>query len=181
MIILTRLWDKLNPLKKEIQEGEKLSRILLLGLSFFAILNLYDFCVFVIYAFQFEGIIDSAYWINLIGLLLLPLALFLFVKRKNLGWTLLGSYMFFMLFSFLYDLFLTYLWSETAVTDGLNLNKTDYINYRLLLYSLLILGALFLLFRPAVKALYRVKSSQAFGVLLFGILLIGLLIYMLFI
>ncbi len=176
-----RLKNRLNPLKPGIDKGEKYSRILILGLSVLAILNLYDFFWTLWDYLKADYTLDWPYWVHLISLLVLPGILYLFALRRSIGWILIGAFLFFMLFSFSYDFLITILYGTSDDPQSLDVNMAATINYRLLFYMLLSVGSLILLFNKAVKSLYTIKASQAFGVLLFGIVLIGLLVFTLFV
>lgn len=175
-----RLKNRLNPLMPGIGKGEKYSRILILVYLFFAILNVYDFFWYITEVIDYSGVPHWVYFVNALTYLMLPVILYIFALRKNIGWVLFGGFICYMLFSVSYNFFYTIVMGPSELPDAMQVDTLSLVNFRLLLYTLVDLGALYLMFRPEVRALYLVKKSQAFGVFLFGALLFALFTFTLF-
>jgi len=115
------LFDRLNPFHQGISLTEKSIRMIVFSFSvLFLYLFIKEFKITLLYIKYFtESPLDSSFY--LLPYLLLPIATFIFWKRKRIGWILLSSFVVFATVVTLVMLIQSFLWKPSgyAVFDNL--------------------------------------------------------------
>lgn len=169
--------NKINPIQKGIQTSERIIRFITIIFTGILIFNFYEEFG-LISSFFFDWIMGWEVILYFSFILIPPIAIFLFWKRKKIGWILL-SYVFSYLTVRALFMFFVILDIEA------NQNSLSYLNeisvvaspitflFKVLLFG----GGLFMLFNKEIRAIYKVKKYMLFIPIAVSICVYGILIF----
>jgi len=168
----TSFFDTINPLQQEIPSTEKMIRLITLV---FAGLFLYD--VISDYHMHLSNLKDLPRYpyelgVSFFFLLLLPVAIYFFWKRKSPGWILLTAYL---CFSIVGTLWLLFMASTRHSTEFQFLPTPSYTTY---IFQLLFLGgSVYVLCRKNIREALAINDDKMIWTISISVLISFFLVY----
>lgn len=157
-VFLNRVFSELNPVNKDLETAEKIINYSGVIFTLISFVTLYQSVISVKYFFEqsFEDL-DFNLILSLILIFYLPVSMFLFWKKQNLGWFMTFGYLLYsgLTYFFLFiTIMQTYRTSKT-VLDMLGVSPFNFL-FKFLFFTSLV----FLLSKQSVRIKFKIETKQ---------------------
>jgi hypothetical protein len=156
--------DTLNPIINGIPTTERIIRFLIIVFSGVYLYNLASSFSEIKDSFRFIKDYPVGSFFSLFPFIILPVAIFLFWKRKSVGWSLFTVFLTFSVISSLFELYISATWAPSDFGGFAELfprpNPITPI-IKLLFYG----GALFAISKSAIRNIYSISEQKTVGII----------------
>ena len=172
---LKNILNKINPFDKSEPIPFKLVNIILLVFGYVFLEQFYYSFTFLIILLESPISFDITFFITLFEVFYLPLTIYLYFKRKKIGWMMLVTWIFTFTMSFTILIIINLSIPEVSEMEDSFFELFDFLVYRpnysrLFLFLSFYLAALIVLLQKGVRQIFSVSKLNMLLAIVFGVI-----------